>query len=309
MNALVQENVLDQDHADRWALYNGDCVEVARGIPDNEAGFLIFSPPFSSLYTYSPSVRDMGNSDGDDEFFKHFGFLIPQLLRITKPGRLCAVHTKDLPRYKGSTGASGLKDFTGAVTRAFEEVRSEDGSTWVYHSKITIWKCPVTEMQRTKSHGLLWRTLRKDASYSRQGCPDYLTIFRKWSPGIDSADPVTHTEEEFPVALWQRYASPVWFDIDQTDVLNEQAAREDKDSKHICPLQLGVIERCLKIWTNPGDTVFSPFAGIGSEGYVALKEGRRFIGIELKDAYFRQAAKNLRLAVVQPDLFKNPESP
>jgi hypothetical protein len=299
----VTVKVLNQDVGDRWALYNGDCVDVTKGLPDASVGFSVFSPPFSSLYTYSPSIRDMGNSDGDEEFFAHFKYLIPELLRITLPGRLCAVHTKDLPRYKSSTGASGLKDFTGAITRAFEESVAPDKSVWVYHSKVTIWKCPVTEMQRTKSHGLLYRTLRKDASFSRQGVPDYLTVFRKWTPGIGSAEPVAHTEADFPLELWQRYASPVWFDIDQTDVLNEQAAREDKDSKHICPLQLGVIERCLELWTNPNDVVFSPFAGIGSEGHVSLKRGRRFVGIELKEAYFRQAAKNLRAAVAQPGLF------
>jgi len=270
-------------------------------------GLTVFSPPFSSLYTYSASPRDMGNCADDAEFFRQYRYLVPELLRVTKPGRLCVVHTKDLPRYKSSTGASGLRDFTGDVLRAMEADNSAvDGSRWVYHSRITIWKCPVTEMQRTKSHGLLYKTLRADASYSRQGCPDYLTVFRKWTPGTDSADPVIHTKEELPLDLWQRYASPVWDDIDQTDVLNARLARASKDEKHMCPLQLDLIERCLHLWSNPGDVVLSPFAGIGSEGYVALKMGRRFVGAELKPEYWLWSQRNLASATAQGDLFSLP---
>ncbi|MFN7130781.1 MAG: DNA methyltransferase, partial [Myxococcales bacterium] len=193
--------------------------------------------------------------------------------------------------------------FTGEVPRAFEPTFSPTGSRWVYHSKVTIWKCPVTEMQRTKSHGLLYKTLKADASFSRQGCPDYLTVFRKWTPDVPSAAPVLHTEEEFPLELWQRFASPVWMDIDQTNVLNVEAARGDKDEKHICPLQLDVIERCVRLWSNPGDVVFSPFTGLGSEGFVALQQGRRFVGAELKREYFEAAKRNLRRATAQGDLF------
>jgi hypothetical protein len=226
--------VADQAFGDGWAIYNGDCIEVVPGIPSDSVGLSVFSPPFSSLYTYSASLRDMGNCADDEEFFRQFGFLVPELLRATIPGRLCVIHTKDLPRYRNSTGASGLKDFTGDVLRAMEAVESEDGSRWVFHSKVTIWKCPVTEMQRTKSHGLLYKTLKADASFSRQGCPDYLTVFRKWTPELVSADPVTHTPEELPLEMWQRYASPVWDDIDQTDVLNTDVARASQDEKHIC---------------------------------------------------------------------------
>ena len=304
--ASIGPGSLRIERGDGWELHLGDCVEAVRGLRADTMGLSVFSPPFSSLYTYSASLRDMGNCSDDAQFFEHFAFLIPELLRITVPGRLCAVHTKDLPRYKSATGASGLRDFTGEVTRAFESITGPDGSRWVYHSKVTIWKCPVTEMQRTKSHGLLYKTLKADASFSRQGCPDYLTLFRKWTPGNESAEPVTHQPEDFPVDQWQQWASPVWMDIDQTDVLNVAAARSDKDDKHICPLQLGVIERCVRLWSNPGDRVFSPFAGIGSEGHVALKLGRKFSGVELKPEYFERARRNLVAATAQLDLFNRP---
>jgi hypothetical protein len=295
--------VINQAFGDDWAIWNGDCVQVLPGVPERTVGLSVFSPPFSNLYTYSASPFDMGNCADDGEFLRQFGFLVPELLRVTIPGRLCVIHTKDLPRYKNATGASGLRDFTGDILRAMEAHEADDGSHWVYHSKVTIWKCPVTEMQRTKSHGLLYKTLKADASYSRQGCPDYLTVFRKWTPGIDSADPVRHTPEDFPLEAWQRYASPVWDDIDQTDVLNTDVARVSQDEKHICPLQLGLIRRCVELWSNPGDLVLSPFAGIGSEGYVALKMKRRFLGVELKPEYFRWAQRNLSAATAQLGLF------
>lgn len=299
---------LDQAFGRDWALYRGDCVEVLPGVPSASVGFQVWSPPFGNLYTYSASPRDMGNTVDTEEFLHGFSFLVPELLRVTKPGRLCVIHTKDLPRYKSSTGASGLRDFTGDILRSMEGFTAADGSHWVYHSKVTIWKCPVTEMQRTKSHGLLYKTLRADASYSRQGCPDYLTVFRKWTPGIDSADPVRHTADELPLELWQRYASPVWDDIDQTDVLNVAVARSAQDEKHMCPLQLDVIERCVHLWSNPGDVVLSPFAGIGSEGYVALKLGRHFVGVELKHEYWRWAQRNLDRATAQGELFLSMEA-
>jgi superfamily II DNA or RNA helicase len=302
--SAVGAGSVDIARGEGWELALGDCVEVTRGMAPNRVHLSVFSPPFSNLYTYSSSLRDMGNSADDGEFMQHFGYLIPELLRVTIPGRLCAVHSKDLPRYRSSTGASGLRDFTGEITRAFEECPAgADGGRWVYHSKVTSWKCPVTEMQRTKSHGLLYKQLRKDSTYSRQGCPDYLTLFRKWTPEGDAPEPVTHTPEDFPLDVWQRFASPVWMDIDQTDVLNVQQARNDKDEKHICPLQLGVIERCIRLWSNPGDLVLSPFAGIGSEGYVALKHKRRFVGIELKPEYWKVATNNLRSALAQLDMF------
>jgi superfamily II DNA or RNA helicase len=302
LRAQLGAPMVDVARGEGWELFQGDCVEVLRDIPSNSVDLEIFSPPFSSLYTYSASLRDMGNCADDAQFFRQFGFLVPELLRVTKPGRLAVIHTKDLPRYRSSTGASGLKDFTGDVLRAMEAVVAPDGSRWVYHSKVTIWKCPVTEMQRTKSHGLLYKTLKADASFSRQGCPDYLTVFRKWTPEVLSADPVTHSPEDLPLETWQRYASPVWEDIDQTDVLNADVARASQDEKHICPLQLDVIERCVHLWSNPGDLVLSPFAGIGSEGFVALKKGRRFVGVELKPEYWKWAQRNLANATAQGEL-------
>lgn len=282
--------VLNQMFGEDYALYQGDCVEVARGIPDNSIHFTIFSPPFSNLYIYGDSECDMGNSANDEEFFRHFDFLIPELLRVTKPGRLCAVHCKDLVNYKGRDGAAGIRDFSGEIIRHFS------AAGWQYHSKVVIWKDPVIEMQRTKAHGLLYKQLRADSTFSRQGMPEYLLIFRKW-PQDESQEqgiePVTHTKDDFPLEMWQRYASPVWFDIVQTNVLNVEQARENQDEKHVCPLQLGVIERALQLWTNPGDVVLSPFAGIGSEGYESLRLNRRFIGIELKKSYAQVARKNL----------------
>jgi DNA modification methylase len=290
----MSTQVLGQAFGQQWALYHGDCIEVTKGVPDASIHFSIFSPPFSNLYIYSDSERDCGNAANDDEFFQHFDFLLPELLRVSKPGRLCAIHCKDLVNYKGRDGAAGLRDFSG------EMIRHCIASGWVYHSRVTIWKDPVIEMQRTKAHGLLYKQLRADSTFSRQGLPEYLLLFRKWpqSEGEETQiEPVTHTKEDFPLEVWQRYASPVWFDIRQTNVLNIEQARESQDEKHICPLQLDVIERALHLWTNPGETVLSPFAGIGSEGYVALQCGRKFVGIELKEAYFQAAQKNLERSV------------
>lgn len=310
--------VYDQKHTDSWTLYNGDCVEVTKGIPDASIDFSIFSPPFSNLYTYSDSEADMGNSAGDDEFMQHFGYLVPELLRVTVPGRLTAIHCKDLPLYMNRDGAAGLKDFPGMLIRLFED------HGWTYHSRVTIWKDPVIEMERTKNNGLLYKNFRERAEVLRQGMADYIVVLRKWDDSMErteSAKPVKHDPTErmtyygadAPTAganpmskhgawydhnleVWQRYASPVWMDIDQTDVLNYQLAKDGQDEKHICPLQLGVIERSVQLWTNPGDVVLSPFAGIGSEGYVSVKMGRRFVGIELKESYFNWAVRNLREA-------------
>lgn len=290
-----------------WDLREGDCVEVVKSVEADTVGLSLFSPPFSSLYSYSPSLRDMGNCQSDEEFFEHFSYLIPELLRITVPGRLCIVHTKDLVRYKNQYGYGGLRDFTGDVTRAFERCIQPDGTRWAYHARVTIWKDPVREMQRTKSTGLLYKTLRNDASYSRVGCPEYLSVFRKWTPEADSPEPVTHTREEMPLEVWQRYASPVWEDIRPMDVLNTQAARKDPDEKHICPLQLDLIERCIELWSNPGDLALDPFSGLGSTGYVALEMARRYLGVELKDSYFDASVGNLKAVedgTAQPDLFE-----
>lgn len=276
--------VLDQQIKNKYAIYNSDCIDVLRGLPEGKIHYSIFSPPFASLYTYSASPRDMGNCAGQKDFLDHFEFLAPELFRVTKPGRLLSFHCMLLPTSKTNDGFIGLRDFRGELIRKFSE------AGFYFHSEVVIWKDPVTAMQRTKALGLLHKTIRRDSSMSRQGIPDYLVTMRK--PGIND-EPIAHTHEEFPVSLWQQYASPVWGDINPSDTLQYRSARDDKDEKHICPLQLEVIRRALKLWTNPGDTVLSPFAGIGSEGYVALQEGRKFIGAELKESYYRQATKNL----------------
>lgn len=308
---------------DEWELWHGDCVAVTSQMLDDSIDFCIHSPPFSNLYIYSDSQADMGNAADHAEFFRHYEFLIEQLYRVTVPGRLCAVHCKDLPLYKGRDGAAGLYPFPCDITAAFLKYG------WIYHSHVTIWKDPVTEMQRTKNHGLLHRQLCKDSSASRQGMADYLLVFRKWNEEADFPRPVTRgnplcrfnsyvgenapsceirhcediagTELEKPdaysIQVWQRYASPVWFDIKQMRVLNYRLGRDDKDEKHICPLQLDVIERSIELWTNPGDLVFDPFNGIGSSGYVSLKAGRRYVGSELKDSYVRESLNNFQRAI------------
>ena len=280
--------VLDQVTKNKYAVYNGDSCEVVKAIPDNSIHYTIFSPPFASLYTYSNSDRDMGNSKGDDEFYNHFIYLAKELYRITMPGRLLSFHCMDLPLMKERDGVIGLKDFPSIIRQIFEDCG------FIYHSTVTIWKNPVTEMQRTKALGLLHKQIRKDSAMNRQGIPDYIVTMRK--PG-DNPERISHTHETFPVDVWQNYASPVWMDIRQSDTLQKKSAREDKDERHICPLQLEVIQRCVELWTNPGDIVLDPFAGIGSVPYVAVTMGRRGIGIELKDSYYKQAKNNLEIAV------------
>ena len=280
--------VLDQITKNKYAVYNGDSCEIVKAIPDNSIHYTIFSPPFASLYTYSNSDRDMGNSKGDDEFYNHFIYLAKELYRITMPGRLLSFHCMDLPLMKERDGVIGLKDFPSIIRQIFEDCG------FIYHSKVTIWKNPVTEMQRTKALGLLHKQIRKDSAMNRQGIPDYIVTMRK--PG-DNPERISHTHETFPVDVWQNYASPVWMDIRQSDTLQKKSAREDKDERHICPLQLEVIQRCVELWTNPGDIVLDPFAGIGSVPYVAVTMGRRGIGIELKDSYYKQAKNNLEIAV------------
>lgn len=280
-------NVLNQKINDRYAMYQGDCVETMQGIPDNSVHYSIFSPPFASLYTYSNSDRDMGNSRDNDEFQQHFLYLIIQLYRVIMPGRLVSVHCMNLPAMKSRDGFIGVKDFRGDIIRAFTE------AGFIFHSEVTVWKNPVTEMQRTKALGLLHKQIRKDSAMSRQGLPDYIVTFRK--PG-ENPEPIPHTNETFPVDVWQRYASPVWMDIRQSNTLQRKSARDEKDEKHICPLQLDVIERCIDLWTNPNDIVLDPFAGIGSVPYQAVIMGRRGLGVELKDSYFAQAINNMELA-------------
>lgn len=286
-------NVLNQEVNEKFSLYNGDSVEVLKGIPDNSIHYSIFSPPFASLYTYSNSDRDMGNSKTDDEFYEHFTFLVKELYRVTMPGRLLSFHCMNLPTSKVRDGVIGIKDFRGLLIRIFTD------AGWIYHSEVCIWKNPVTAMQRTKALGLLWKQLKKDSAMSRQGIPDFIVTMRK--PG-DNPERVTHTDESFPCNVWQKYASPVWMDINQSDTLQRKSAREDKDEKHICPLQLEVIKRCIELWSNPNDIVLDPFAGIGSTPYVALRMGRRGLGVELKESYYEQAVKNCNEALIMPVL-------
>ena len=268
-----------------WEAYNGDCVEVLKGFEESSIDYSIFSPPFSHLYTYSDHLRDMGNSKNHKEFVEHFKFFIELLYKVMKQGRLVSVHCSDLPVTKQVDGFVGKYDFTGELIRLFVE------QGFIYHTRVTIWKNPATEMQRTKSIGLLHKQLCKDSSMSRMGGPDYIVTFRK--PG-DNLNPIKHNKSDFPVEQWRIWASPVWMDINQSDTLNFKAARDSKDERHICPLQLPVIERCLVLWSNVGDTVLSPFAGIGSEGYMSLKKGRKFIGIELKESYYNVMLDNLK---------------
>jgi hypothetical protein len=277
-------NCKGEAHGDNYGLYWGDCVDVVRQLPSESIGFSIFSPPFSNLFVYSDSECDMGNSATDQEFLKHYGFLLRELFRVTQPGRLSAVHCSDLPMTKWKDGVIAIKDLSGEIIRAHKE------AGWDLHSRITIWKDPVVEMTRTKALGLLYKQLKKDSGRCRAGMPDYLLVFRK--PGIN-ANPIMQNPEDFPVSQWQEWASPVWMTVNQTNVLNAKVAREQADEKHLCPLQLDVIHRALILWSNPGDTVLSPFMGIGSEGVESLKIGRRFIGVELKEAYFKQAVAHI----------------
>jgi len=277
-----------------WEMIHGDCVEEVGKLADESIGYSIFSPPFASLYVYSNDPRDMGNVKDDDEFFEHLSFLIPELYRVLKPGRNLSFHCMNLPLSKERDGVIGIKDFRGMLIKAFEK------AGFVFHSEVCIWKDPVTAMQRTKAIGLLYKQLRKDSCISRQGIPDYLVTMRK--PGVNP-EPCAKDAAKFTVDAWQRYASPVWMDINPSDTLQRESARQAEDERHICPLQLEVIRRGCLLWSNEGDTVLSPFAGIGSEGVVATGMKRRFIGVELKQSYFEQAVKNLQNSEAQESLF------
>lgn len=292
-NELTMKTDITTASGPEWTMHHGDCVRVARSLPDNSIDLAVFSPPFADLFTYSSDVQDMGNCADLAEFTQHFELLIAELARIVVPGREVAVHCVDLLSTKWKHGKIEFQDFSGEIIRAFWR------QGFLFHSRICIWKSPVTEMQRTKAHGLLYKTLKADSCDSRVGCADYLLIFRK--PG-ENPKPVTKDPASFPVDLWQEYASPVWMTVDQGNVLNRDGARDDADERHICPLQLDVIERAVNLWSNPGDVVFSPFAGIGSEGYQAVKMGRKFIGSELKESYFKQACANLTNAGSQIEL-------
>lgn len=350
--AKSDTTIFDQTSGDNWMLYHGDCFQVVKAMPENSLHFSIHSPPFMGLYIYSAHAADLGNSDDAATFYTQYGFLVKEMLRATIPGRLAAVHCKDLPMYRNRDGACGLIDFPGEIVKLFTD------SGWIFHSRVTIWKCPVVERERTNNNGLLHATIMRDSSQVRQGMADYLLVFRKnpvednlsaepiarpngleeW-PGDPAFDPRENTfhpskfarksnQKKMPVrrkvtteeiavdgvtsvetesmelggdlrpsiAIWQRLADPVWWHIDMMDVLNYQLGKDDKDCKHICPLQLGVIREAVALWTAPGDVVFDPFNGIGSTGHVALTMGRKYIGSELKDSYYRQSIRNLESA-------------
>lgn len=310
MARRVKPAVINQASGEAWTIWHGDCVEVARGLPDNSLHYTIYSPPFQSLYTFSDDPRDMSNCADDETFWTHYRFLIAELARATMPGRLMSIHCMQLPTSKLRDGFIGLRDFRGQIIRAHEE------AGLIYHSEVCIRKDPVVAMQRTKAIGLLHKQVCKDSALSRMAVADYIVTMRK--PG-ENPEPVTgpfeayhgedptmpaqdpghaagHIAESYSVKVWQRYAEPVWMDIAQSDVLSHRAARAEEDERHISPLQLTVIRRCVQLWSNLGDVVFSPFAGIGSELYCAVEMGRRALGAELKASYFDQAVANLREA-------------
>lgn len=292
---------MNQVVTERYALYNGDCCELITGIPDASIGYSVFSPPFADLFSYSDSERDMGNSKGYGEFFEHFSFLAGELFRVIADGRNLSIHCIDIPAMKERDGYIGLKDFPGDIIRCFQN------AGFIYHSRHTIWKDPLTEATRTKALGLMHKQLCKDSTMCRSGLPDYLLTFRK--PG-ENENPINHEnglteyhgggtipEGNRSHNIWRAYASPVWMDIRQGNTLNKADARGEDDEKHICPLQLDVIERCVELWSKEGDTVLTPFGGIGSEAYVAIKDKRKAILFELKDSYFAQAVKNCQSAM------------
>jgi len=288
--------MFDQVVTDEYAAYHRDCVEALREMPSNSIDYSIYSLPFASLFTYSASARDMGNCKNYSEFGTHYGFLCDELMRVMKPGRLISIHCMNLPTSKTRHGYIGLQDFRGDV------IRWHQAAGMIYHSEVCIRKDPVQAMQRTKALGLLHKQVKKDSAMSRQGIPDYVVTMRK--PG-ENDEPISHTSDEFPVSLWQRLAEPVWTDINPSDTLQYRSVREDKDEKHLAPLQLTVIRRLMMIWSNPGDVVLDPFGGIGSTGYVALQERRRSVIVELKESYFKQAVENLKAAIGErhPSLF------
>jgi len=280
---IVDEYKEDTFKRDNFTVHMGDCVKWSLKMEDNSIDYSVFSPPFADLFTYSNSDHDMGNCRNDAEFVTQLKFLISELFRVIKPGRNVSFHCMNLPTTKMRQGFIGLRDFRGDLIRAFQD------AGFIYHSEVCIWKDPVVAMQRTKALGLLHKTIRENSTMSRMGLPDYVVTMRK--PG-DIENRVTHGDD-LPVAMWQKYASPIWDDIRQGRTLNKMPARDDNDLKHMCPLQLDVIERCIHLWTNPGDLIFSPFTGIGSEGYCAVKMGRKFVGTELKPSYFELACQNI----------------
>lgn len=304
--------IFEQRVTKRFALYHGDCVEVASGLPDNSVGYSVFSPPFCDLYVYSNNELDLGNSRTKEEFFKHYSFLTEQLYRVMMPGRSVSVHCCDLPIRKQDTGYIGMYDFPGDLIRHYESYG------FIFHSRVTIWKDPLVLFMRTKAAGLAHKQIVSDSSLCKNGGADYLLTFRKKG---ENPKPVTHPEgltiyhgarhiprelDSFLGAtetksnkrshwIWQQYASPVWMDIRQMRVLDVKHSKDVKDEKHVCPLQLDVIERCIELWSTKRDVVFTPFMGVGSEAYVAVKNGRKAVGVELKKSYYRQAVRKIDL--------------
>ncbi len=304
------ENILQEEHGKDFAIYNADCVKYSESLPDNSIDFMVYSPPFSSLYVYSESVADMGNVASDAEFIEQYRYLVKEHFRTLRPGRLVAIHVKDLVYYQGSSerGTSGLRPFSDMCTQLFLEEGFD------FHSRITIWRDPVLERSKTNAHGLLWKTFKADASFCRVGMPEYLMVFRKWAKEGEEelVQPVTHPEDEVPLVCWQELASQLWpetntyawnyspkqsgqgdFDLPATDVLNVKQAKDEKAEKHLCPMPMNITKRALALWSNEGDVVYSPFAGIGSEGVSCLSMNRKFIGTELNPTYYQQAVKHL----------------
>ena len=291
---------IKQDQGENWVAYNGDSVDLYKGLPENSIDYSLFSPPFASLYTYSNSVRDMGNSKSRSEFYEQYLFLVKEQFRTLRTGRLLSFHCMNLPTSKAHDGYIGIVDFRGELIKMYQD------AGFIYHSEVVIWKDPVIAMQRTKAKGLLHKQICKDSAASRQGIPDYLVTMRK--PGINDKpiegefDHYVGDDSEevgkgrFSIDVWQRYASPVWMDINPSDTLQHRSARDEKDERHICPLQLQVIHRALQLWSLPGDVVATPFGGIGSEGYEAVKMGRKAVLCELKDSYFTQLCRNMHAA-------------
>jgi DNA modification methylase len=294
--------VMNQQHGTDWAMYNGDCVEFAKSVPDNSIDFMIYSPPYSSLYVYSESIADMGNVEDDAQFIEQYRYLVREKMRALRPGRLTAIHVKDLVYYQGSSerGTSGIRPFSDMCT----QVHLEEG--FDLQCRITIFRDPVLERAKTNAHGLLYKSFKADASFCRVGMPEYLLVFRKWAKeGEESLiKPVVHPPSEFPLKSWQELASPIWnykpyqsgngdYDLPATDVLNVKQAADPEAEKHLCPMPLNITERALSLWTNAGDVVYSPFGGIGSEGVASLRLGRKFVGTELNSIYWENACKNL----------------
>lgn len=293
---------MNQQHGNDWVFYNSDCVEFSKELPDNSIDFMVYSPPFSSLYVYSESIADMGNVESDAQFIEQYRYLVREKMRILRPGRLTAIHVKDLVYYQGSSerGTSGVRPFSDMCT----QVHLEEG--FDFACRITIFRDPVLERAKTNAHGLLYKTFKSDATFCRVGMPEYLLVFRKWAKECeeDLVKPVVHPPSEFPLKSWQELASPIWnykvgqsgqgdYDLPATDVLNVKQAADPEAEKHLCPMPLNITERALSLWTNAGDVVYSPFGGIGSEGVASLRLGRKFIGTELNPIYWQNGCKNL----------------